>query len=481
MRAAFVVGALGVVLTSSPGADPAPSSGALRTASFSDPAPPTDVTTSAADRGLGVSWTAPGEALVSGYQVLVDGSVVTTTSGTGTSATVSGLVNGRAYTVTVRTRTTLAGTTNTGSTASSPVVGTPRDATPPAAPTGVTATRGERQVALSWTAGTEYDVDGYRVLRDGAVVTGLLAGTSHTDTGLTNDQTYDYRVQTHDTSGNWSASSAPAVSATPTDLTPPAVPTGLAAARGEHQVTLSWQPNGEADLASYRVLRDGTEIATVTSGTSYVDTGLTNDQAYAYRLVAVDTHGNRSAATAAVSATPTDLTPPAVPSGVTAVRGDGRVTVSWTADSEPDLASYRVLRNGVEVATVTGTSFTDTGLTNDSDYAYRVVAVDTHGNRSLGSTAVTATPTDLTPPAVPTGLAAVRGDGQVALSWTANTESDLASYRVLRDGTEVATVTGTAYTDSGLTNDQAYAYRLVAVDTHGNRSAASTAVTATPT
>ena len=58
---------------------------------------------------------------------------------------------------------------------------------------------------------------------------------------------------------------------------------------------------------------------------------------------------------------------------------------------------------------------------------------------SAASAAVQVTPTDLIPPAAPTGLTAVPGDGQVTLSWTPNSETDLASYRVLRDGTAVAT------------------------------------------
>ena len=30
------------------------------------------------------------------------------------------------------------------------------------------------------------------------------------------------------------------------------------------------------------------------------------------------------------------------------------MVLTWTANTEPDLATYRVLRNGVEIATVTG-------------------------------------------------------------------------------------------------------------------------------
>ncbi len=230
-------------------------------------------------------------------------------------------------------------------------------------------------------------------------------------------------------------------------------------------------------------MRDGLEIAVIPAGTTaYVDAGLANDTTYSYTLAAVDNHGNRSADSAPVPATPTDLTAPAAPTGLTAVRGDGRVSLSWAANSEPDLANYRLLRDGVEVATVSGTSHVDTGLTNDTAYTYRLVAVDTHGNRSVSSSPVTATPTDLTAPTVPTGLAAVRGDQQVTLSWTANAQSDLADYRLLRDGLEIAVVAAgvTSYVDAGLTNDTTYSYTLAAVDTHGNRSADSAPVPATP-
>jgi chitodextrinase len=48
------------------------------------------------------------------------------------------------------------------------------------------------------------------VLRDGVAVA-TLPGTTYVDTGLVNDRTYTYTVQTSDTSGNWSVPSAPTV------------------------------------------------------------------------------------------------------------------------------------------------------------------------------------------------------------------------------------------------------------------------------
>jgi chitodextrinase len=477
---ALLVLALSAAVTGGPTALPAPE---LRLASTANPAPPTNVSPAAADRALTISWSAPGEAFISGYRVYLDGTLVA--SPAGTSATVTGLVNGRGYSITVLTVTNFLGSTSVGTTGSTPVIGTPKDSVAPAAPTAVTAVRGDGQVALSWTPNAaDYDADGYRVVRDGVPLTGLLIGAgtgSYLDTTVTNDVTYGYAVQTHDTSGNWSSSSAPVASATPTDLTAPATPTGLVGGRGDGRAGLLWDPNAEPDLASYRVLRDGVEIATLT-GTTYLDLGRTNDTTYGYTLVAVDTHGNRSAPSAVVPVTPTDLTPPDAPSGLVAARGDGQVTLSWNPNTEPDLAGYRVVRNLVEIATVTGgTGYVDQGLTNDTDYTYTVVAVDSHGNRSVSSAPDTATPTDLGAPATPTGLVATPGDGQVSLSWTANAETDVSTYRVLRDGVEIVGLSGTGYVDAGLTNDRTYSYTLVAVDTHGNHSLPSSAAPATPT
>jgi hypothetical protein len=88
------------------------------------------------------------------------------------------------------------------------------------------------------------------------------------------------------------------------DTTPPAAPAGVTATPGPGQVTLSWTANGEADLAGYRVLRDGVQVASLGKVSSYVDSGLLSTRSYSYVVRAVDTTGNVSADSASVSATP---------------------------------------------------------------------------------------------------------------------------------------------------------------------------------
>ncbi|HVM01473.1 MAG TPA: hypothetical protein VM263_02290, partial [Acidimicrobiales bacterium] len=95
----------------------------------------------------------------------------------------------------------------------------------------------------------------------------------------------------------------------PPDTTPPAVPAGLAGAPGDGRVSLSWQPVADADLAGYRVSRDGAPVAT-TSSASYADAGLANGVLHVYTVSSFDRAGNRSAESLSVAVTPVAPAPP---------------------------------------------------------------------------------------------------------------------------------------------------------------------------
>jgi glucose/arabinose dehydrogenase/chitodextrinase len=88
---------------------------------------------------------------------------------------------------------------------------------------------------------------------------------------------------------------------------------------------------------------------------------------------------------------------------------------------------------------------------------------------------------DATPPSAPTGLAATAAStSQINLSWTAATDNvGVTGYRVLRDGTEIATVTGTTYQDTGLAASTTYTYTVRAFDAAGNLSSPSASASAT--
>jgi hypothetical protein len=90
------------------------------------------------------------------------------------------------------------------------------DTTAPAAPAGPAGVPGDSQAALTWAGSAAADLLGYRVYRDGTLISGpgVLTAPAFTDTGAANGVARSYAVTAVDTSGNESARSA-AASVTP--------------------------------------------------------------------------------------------------------------------------------------------------------------------------------------------------------------------------------------------------------------------------
>jgi chitodextrinase len=88
-----------------------------------------------------------------------------------------------------------------------------------------------------------------------------------------------------------------------------------------------------------------------------------------------------------------DTTAPSTPTNlaVTGVTGSS-ASLSWSPSTDNvGVAGYRVYRNGSQVGTASGTTFTDTGLSASTNYTYTVAAYDAAGNVSSPSAGVTAT------------------------------------------------------------------------------------------
>src|SRR6185295_10194506 len=191
---------------------------------------------------------------------------------------------------------------------------------------------------------------------------------------------------------------------------------------------------------------------------------LAGSTSYSFTVAAYDTAGNTSAqSTAASATTPTcpDTTAPSVPTGLSATAAScSQVNLSWSTSTDTGgsgLAGYKVFRAGVQIATTTSTSYSNTALAASTSYSFTVAAYDGAGNTSAKSTAASATTpacADLTAPSVPTGLSATAAScSQVNLSWSASTDtggSGLAGYKVFRDGVQVATTASTSYSNTAL-------------------------------
>lgn len=185
------------------------------------------------------------------------------------------------------------------------------------------------------------------------------------------------------------------------------------------------------------------------------------------------------------SASPPDTTPPAVPTGLSGKAVGDDIVLNWLPNTESDFDKYIVYRDGNKILETKDRTVTISGLAKGVDYKFQLSAVDTSGNVSARSPAVTVQippppPPDTTPPAAPIGLKGKGNDKQAILDWTANTESDLAGYIVYQDGKEIHRTTSNSVTVNNLTNGQSYSFAVAAYDTSGNISAKSNSVTVVP-
>jgi hypothetical protein len=173
-----------------------------------------------------------------------------------------------------------------------------------------------------------------------------------------------------------------------------------------------------------------------------------------------------------------DINPPGKVTCIDSCSGECEVVLCWNDPLDGDLASIEITwtpphgpGNGSASVSKGTQSYTASGLTDNTPYTFTIRAKDTLGLYS-GTTDITLTPSgsgnsDLTPPGKVTGLAAVPDDGEVALSWTDPTDTDLDSIEITwSPGNGSATVPGgtQTYTATGLTNGITYTFTVRALD-----------------
>ncbi len=355
------------------------------------------------------------------------------------------------------------------------------------APTGLTATASSPTVInLTWAAvpgATSYKLERplnnstWTALAPNPALTGSSIGYS--DATATTGATFYYRISAINASGT----SVP--SSVANALTYATAPTVTAVSKSASEIDLSWLAAVGATSYTLQSSADGGNTwSTLTSAAvnTYANTALTADTNYKYRVLAIDATGKSTPS--AVASASTYLAPP---TGLAAtVASATEIDLSWNAVA--DATSYKIERSPDGTAwsalapnpALTGASVTyaNTGLTAGTTSYYRISAIN-----SVGTSVASSTIHALTIPGAPTLTATTASLTQVNLSWTAPTSATSYTLQTSTDGgntwTTLVTQAGTSYSNTSLSADSSYKYRVSAIDASGTSvtSAVATALT----
>lgn len=153
------------------------------------------------------------------------------------------------------------------------------------------------------------------------------------------------------------------------------------------------------------------------------------------------------------------------------------VTLTWQANTEEDLAGYRVYRGTSMIAEIASTTYTDDTVLPGITYSYTISAYNTDDQESERSTPVTVT----TPPATPTGLSGNAAGRTVTLTWEGPGNPRYIVQRSVNgiDYTQVVEVTEESFTETNDLWGTTYYYRVAQKGQDGAVSAYSDAVQVT--
>ncbi len=267
------------------------------------------------DTSADLSWTASTDNVgVTGYDIYQDGVLLASTT-TATNYNVTGLTAETAYAFTV-TANDAAGNTSVASNAANVTTTASPDTQAPTAPASLVAANiTDTSADLSWTVSADnVGVTGYDIYQDGVLLASTTTATNYNVTGLTAETAYAFTVTANDAAGNTSvASNAANVTTTASpDTQAPTAPASLVAANiTDTSADLSWTVSTDnVGVTGYDIYQDGVLLASTTTATNYIVTGLTAETAYAFTVTANDIAGNTSVASNVANVTTT-----AAPSG----------------------------------------------------------------------------------------------------------------------------------------------------------------------
>lgn len=353
------------------------------------------------------------------------------------------------------------------------------------------AAQSASQVKLTWTASTGGSGSySYNVYRAGTqVATTGVGAVSYIDSGLSPNTQYSYTVLAVDGDGNQSASTA---AITPTTCPLPTMSSFAGTTVSSSQINLGWQVSDPCGLglasspsASYKIYRDGSLIATITTPAtnSYPDTGLPAGSAHNYTLYAYDTGGNSSNAAASSGTYPL----PSISTFSGSAASQSSISLTWSASDTggPGGLTYSVISTaptpGHAVPNCTGVTAppcTDSSLSAGTNYSYQLTATDSKGDTA------TATASQWTTPSAPgTPSFASITSGSATMNWSPS-QGTVSSYSYSIDNgahwTSIAPSSNPSVSLTGLLPGTSYPTLVYASNSGGNSTTSSATLLTTP-
>lgn len=350
------------------------------------------------------------------------------------------------------------------------------------APLNPTATALDaHRIQVGWDDVGAYQYTIYRSTYDGGYTyLTSVADISYTDSGLTENALYWYRIVA-------SNGAEGVVSANTFSL--PGVPQNVVArgiSMSEVQVSWDASENTEGYTLYRSESQNGTYLPIDTvdfPATSYTDTGLNPSTTYWYKIKAISSVGSSDFSNTAAGTT---LAPPTPARVQAAAQSSSAIAVTW--DGVAGAESYRVYRStaadgSYELAgTTTDTDLTDSGLSAATTYYYKVTAVASGVESDKAGPA-----SDTTWAEAPANISAQAVDtSRIQINWTSVTEAE--SYNLYRSNsengtyTQIANTTVPEYVDSGLAASTTYWYKVSAVtnELESTQTGPASATTLTP-
>lgn len=282
------------------------------------------------------------------------------------------------------------------------------DTTPPTTPGSVSASATSATTGtVTWTASTDnVGVAGYQVFVDGSPVD-TTTSLSYGLTGLSPSTQYSVTVTAYDAAGNNSPAGGPALFTTDANSAPVWSLGNQAYTTGD-AVSINLDSNctdADGDTITYSLVSGSLPSGLALSGARNQTLSGTVDTAESAAFTLGASDGIAATQTVALTFTITapDTTAPDAPTGLTVfATSTSTISLDWNDNSESDFSYYEVERSTVGASgpwgrrnpvspPLTDSIYQDTGLNADTQYWYRVRAVDDSDNRSSPSSVVSGT------------------------------------------------------------------------------------------